>query len=121
LAFLLAPYLAKSLPGIGVLGSVVGGAAALAKNVRMVESGQMTQRDAAVDTAKETVGAGLATAFSAAVAGAVGGGLIVSLGVAVAAGVAGKYAYDRGVELLEGRIAIKDDQALEDAEILGQD
>ena len=121
MAFHLAPYLAKSLPGIGVFGSVVGGAAALAKNARLVESGQITQQDAAIDTAKETVGAGLATVFSAAVAGAVGGGLAVSLGVAVAAGVAGKYAYDRGVEFLEGRLVVKDDQAIEDAEILNQE
>ena len=104
MAFHLAPYLAKSLPGIGVFGSVVGGAAALAKNARLVESGQITQQDAAIDTAKE-----------------VGGGLAVSLGVAVAAGVAGKYAYDRGVEFLEGRLVVKDDQAIEDAEILNQE
>jgi hypothetical protein len=32
---------------------------------------------------------------------AVGGGLLVSIGTALVAGVAAKYAWDRGVELLE--------------------
>ncbi len=105
MAFHLAPYLAKSLPGIGVLGGIVGGAAALAKNAHLLKAGKVTRKDAVIDTSKETVGAGLATAFSAAVAGAVGGGLVVSLGVAVAAGIAGKYAWDRGMEFAEQKIA----------------
>jgi hypothetical protein len=105
MAFHLAPYLAKSLPGIGVLGAIVGGAAALAKNAHLLKSGKVTRQEAVIDTGKETVGAGLATAFSAAVAGAVGGGLAVSLGVAVAAGLAGKYVWDRGMDLAEQKIA----------------
>ena len=56
-------------------------------------------------TGKETVGAGLATAFSAVAAGAVGGGLVVSLGTALVAGVAAKYLWDAGVELVEKQLA----------------
>ncbi len=114
--FYLAPYLAKSLPGIGVLGGIVGGAAALAKNFHLLQAGKVTRKNAAIDTGKETVGAGLATAFSAAAAGAVGGGLVVSLGVAIAAGIAGKYAWDRAVEYTEAKIAARnsDDPLAED-------
>ena len=99
--FHLAPYLAKSVPGVGVLGALVGGAAALAKNVRLLKEKRITNTEAAIDTGKETVGAGLATALSAVAATAVGGGLVVSLGTALVAGVAAKYAWDRGVDLVE--------------------
>ncbi|CAA7622599.1 magnetosome protein MamC [Magnetospirillum sp. SS-4] len=99
--FHLAPYLAKSVPGIGVLGALVGGAAALAKNARLLKEKRITNTEAAIDTGKETIGAGLATALSAVAATAVGGGLAVSLGTALVAGVAAKYAWDRGVELVE--------------------
>lgn len=105
MAFHLVPYLAKSVPGVGILGAIVGGAAAMAKNAHLLRDGKISGRDAAIDTGKETVGAGLATAFSAVVVGAVGGGLAVSLGVAVVAGIAGKYVWDRGVEYVEGQVA----------------
>ena len=104
MAFRFAPYLAKSVPGVGVLGAIVGAVGAVSKNAQLLKEGKVTQREAALDTTKETAGAGLATAFSAAVVGAVGGGLAVSVGVALAAGIAGKYAFDRGAEYLEARI-----------------
>ncbi len=104
MAFQFAPYLAKSVPGVGFLGAIVGAVGAVSKNAQLLKEGKITQREAAVDTTKETAGAGLATAFSAAVVGAVGGGLAVSVGVALAAGIAGKYAFDRGAEYLEARI-----------------
>ena len=101
MSFQLAPYLAKSVPGIGLLGGIVGGAAALAKNARLLKDKQITGTEAAIDTGKEAAGAGLATAFSAVAATAVGGGLVVSLGTALIAGVAAKYAWDLGVEFVE--------------------
>jgi uncharacterized BrkB/YihY/UPF0761 family membrane protein len=107
MVFQLAPYLAKSVPGVGVLGAIVGAVGAVAKNAQLLKDGKISQRDAALDTTKETAGAGLATAFSAAVVGAVGGGLAVSLGVALAAGIAGKYAFDRGAEYIEDRCKVK--------------
>ncbi|MEO5367137.1 MAG: magnetosome protein MamC [Magnetococcus sp. WYHC-3] len=101
MSFSLARYLAQSTAGVGVLGAIVGGAAAAAKNVRLYQAGQVSSREAAIDTGKEAAGAGLATAFSAFAAGVVGGGLAVSLGTAFAAGVVGKYAWDEGVALVE--------------------
>ena len=95
MVFRLAPYLAESVPGVGVLGAIVGGSATIAKNSKLLKDGKISERDAVIDTVKETAGAGVATAFSAAVVGAVGGGLVLSLGVAVVAAVAGKYTWDR--------------------------
>jgi len=107
MSFKLAPYLAQSVTGIGVLGGIVGGAATLAKNARLLQTKQVTPKAAAIDTGKETVGAGVATAFSAVAAGAVGGGLAVSLGVAVVAGVAAKYLWDAGVEMVEKELSTR--------------
>ncbi|MBF0252105.1 MAG: magnetosome protein MamC [Alphaproteobacteria bacterium] len=99
MAFQLAPFLAQSVPGVGILGGIVGGSATLAKNLRN-NDGSMSTQDIAIDTAKETAGAGLATAFSAWTVGIVGGGLTVSLGTAFVAAVAGKYAYDKAMEAI---------------------
>ena len=104
MAFQLAPYLARSVPGVGVLGAIVGAVGAVSKNAQLLKDGKISQREAALDTTKETAGAGVATAFSAAVVGAVGGGLAVSVGVALAAGIAGKYVFDRGADYLEAKI-----------------
>ena len=114
MAFRFAPYLAKSVPGVGVLGAIVGAVGAVSKNAQLLKEGKVTQREAALDTTKETAGAGLATAFSAAVVGAVGGGLAVSVGVALAAGIAGKYAFDRGAEYLEARIKATQEDVSDD-------
>ena len=114
MAFQLAPYLAKSVPGIGALGAIVGAAGALAKNGQLLKQGKISQQEAAIDTVKETAGAGVATAFSAGVVGAVGGGLAVSLGVAVVAAVVGKYAWDRGAEFIEARVKANGEEATDD-------
>jgi hypothetical protein len=105
MSFNLAMVLAKSVGGVGVLGGVVGGSAALAKNIKKKRDGEeISNRDMAIDTGKETVGAGVATAFSAFSAGVVGGGLVVSLGTAFVAAAAGKFAWDYGVEFVEEKI-----------------
>ncbi|MGN7611820.1 magnetosome protein MamC [Magnetococcales bacterium HHB-1] len=101
MSFNLALFLSQSVSGVGVLGGVVGGSAALAKNVRKRKKKEISRVDAAYDVSKEAVGAGVATAFSAFTAGVVGGGLVISLGTAFAAATAGKYAWDRGMEKLE--------------------
>ncbi|MBF0176339.1 MAG: magnetosome protein MamC [Magnetococcales bacterium] len=101
MSFNLAVYLAQSVGGVGVLGGVVGGAGALAKNIQRKEKCEIDNREMLADTGKEAVGAGIATAFSAFSAGVVGGGLVVSLGTAFIAGAVGKYACDRGMEYLE--------------------
>ncbi|MBF0193739.1 MAG: magnetosome protein MamC [Magnetococcales bacterium] len=105
MSFNLAMVLAKSVGGVGVLGGIVGGSAALAKNIKKKRAGEeISNKDMAIDTGKETVGAGVATAFSAFSAGVVGGGLAVSLGTAFVAAVAGKYAWDYGVDFVEEKI-----------------
>jgi len=114
MAFQLAPYLAKSVPGVGILGAIVGAVGAVSKNAQLLKDGKITQREAALDTTKETAGAGLATAFSAAAVGAVGGGLAISVGVALAAGIAAKYAFDRGADYLEARVKEKGMHASDD-------
>lgn len=50
MAFHLVPYLAKSVPGVGIIGAVVGGAAAMAKNAHLLKDGKITGREAAIDT-----------------------------------------------------------------------
>ncbi|MEE9545619.1 MAG: magnetosome protein MamC [Rhodospirillales bacterium] len=101
MAFQLAPFLARSVPGVGVLGGIVGGAAALAEGLKAKERGEVDSRQVAASTVKEAAGAGAATAFSAFAAGLVGGGLVVSLATAFTAAVAGKYVWDRGMDCLQ--------------------
>ena len=86
MAFQFAPYLASSVAGVGVLGAIIGGAAAAAKNIQLLRGGKTSQWHAIVDTGRETAGAGVATAFSAAAVDTVGAGLMMSVGVAVVAG-----------------------------------
>nr|CRH04702.1 Magnetosome protein MamC [Candidatus Magnetococcus massalia] len=107
-AFNLAMYLAKSAPGVGVLGGVVGGSAALAKNLKAKQDGaDISTEEIVIDTSKEALGAGVATTISAYTVGVVGGGLVLSLGTAFAAAVAGKYAWDYGVEKVEQKLQEK--------------
>jgi hypothetical protein len=115
MSFNLAMFLSKSVGGVGVLGGVVGGSAALAKNIKKKREGEdISNQEIAIDTGKEAVGAGVATAFSALSAGVVGGGLVVSLGTAFAAAAAGKYAWDYGVDFVEEKIRLKNQSDLED-------
>ena len=102
----LAMLLSKGTSGLGVLGGVVGGSIALAKNLKKRQNGDaISNREIAVDTGKEAVGTGVATAFSAFTVGVVGGGLAVTLGTAFAAAAAGKYAWDYGVDYVEAQLA----------------
>ncbi|MBF0588334.1 MAG: magnetosome protein MamC [Magnetococcales bacterium] len=108
MTFNLATFLARSVGGVGVLGGIVGGSAALAKNIKAKRNGDITTKEAAIDTGEEAVGAGLATALSAYAAGLVGGGLVVSLGTAFTAAAVGKYAWDRGVDYLHDKVEKSD-------------
>ena len=102
MAYHLVGHLARGVPGIGLLGGIVGGSAAVAKNLKARKDGEdISNSEIAKEAAKEAAGAGAATVFSAYVVGIVGGGLVISLGTAFAAAVAGKYAWDRVVENLE--------------------
>lgn len=112
--FHFASYLARSVPGVGLLGAIVGAAGAGAKNLKLLKDGKISQQEAIIDTGKETVGAGVATAISAAAVGAVGAGFATSLGVAVIAAVAGKYAWDRCADYVEAQIAPRGAQTSDD-------
>lgn len=105
MAFQLAPFLAQSVPGVGLLGAIVGGSAALAKNYKDYKKGSVDAKAASVDVGKETAGAGVATAVSAAAVGAVGGGLAVSLVTALAVATGAKYVWDRSMEQVDAYAA----------------
>ncbi len=98
----LAPCLARSVPGIGVLSGIIGGSATLAKNLKARKDGEdISTFEIVEDTVNKTAWAGVATMFSAYAVGLVGGGVAISLGTAFAAAVAGMYAVDWGIERLE--------------------
>ncbi len=110
MSFNLAMFLSRSVGGVGVIGGIVGGSAALAKNVKRKSRGEITTKEAVIDTSEEAVGAGVATAFSAFAAGVVGGGLVVSLGTAFTAAALGKYAWDRSVEYAHDKLDKSEDE-----------
>ncbi|MBL6992166.1 MAG: magnetosome protein MamC [Bacteriovoracaceae bacterium] len=98
--FNLATFVGQSSFGFGVLGGVVGGSIAAAKNIKLHVNGKVEAQDALTDTAQEMVGSGVATAVGALAVGAVGGGMIASLGTAFVVAVGGKFAWDRGYEAI---------------------
>lgn len=79
----------------GTVGAIVGGTAAIARDVKRVKDGEMTTSQAAGDIAKESAGTGIATAAGVAVVGTLGmTGFLGILGmVGVASGT--KYIWDR--------------------------
>lgn len=102
MTFHLLPLLARSVPGAGIIGGIVGGSATLANNLKARNDGaDISNAEIAVNTAKEAAGSGAATALGAVAVGVVGGGLVISLGAAFAASVAGKYAWDLAMERID--------------------
>ena len=83
--------LPKSIPGMGILGAIVGGTNAIAKNAELLRAGSISQTDAALDTGKEALKNGVATALTFAVVGAVTSELAVSIGVTLVLGTTLKY------------------------------
>ncbi len=116
-SFNLAHYLSQSASGVGLLGAVVGGSAAAAKNYKSLREGSISYNDALYDTGKEGLGAGVATAISAVAAGAVGGGFAVSLGTAFLAAFGAKYAWDQAVVKVE---ALTKDEAEKNSDLAVQ-
>ncbi len=68
----------------GLLGTVIGGTAAMAVDIHRVQDGQMTMTQALTDSLAKGAGVGVATAAATAVARAVGGGPILSIAVIIA-------------------------------------
>ena len=112
MAFHLAQFLAQSSGGVGVIGAIVGGSAAAAKNYKNYKDGTVSGADAVKDVTKETTGAGVATAVSAVAAGIVGGGLAVSLITAVAVAFGTKYVWDRAMETVFRQLPSDDRERL---------
>ena len=111
----LAHYLAQSASGVGVLGAIVGGSAAAAKNYKDNKDGLITTKEAVYDTTKEAAGAGIATAISAVAVGVVGGGLMLSIGTAFAVAAGTKYAWDRTMEEVDNSLSKSDADELDEA------
>ncbi len=111
----LAHYLAQSTSGVGVLGAIVGGSGAAAKNYKDHKDGLISTQEAVYDTTKQAAGAGVATAVSALAVGAVGGGLALSLGTAFAVAAGTKYAWDRAMEEVDDSIMKSDADDLDEA------
>lgn len=94
----LGPFLAESVPGMGILGGIVGTTNAIAKNVERVSRKTVSGKDALLDIGQEGFKNGLATALTFAAVGSIGGELIVSVGATLIIGSTLKYLWDRGFE-----------------------
>lgn len=99
--FHFASMLAHSSSSLGILGAVVGGSIATAKNYKAVQDGSIDYTDAAVDVGKETLGAGVATTMGVVATGVLGGGFVVSLVTVMAVASGTKYAWDRVVDNID--------------------
>jgi len=73
-----------ALLSAGLLGTVIGGAAAMAVDLHKIQEGRMTLAQAFTDSLAKGAGVGVATAAATAVARAVGGGPVLSLAVIIA-------------------------------------
>jgi hypothetical protein len=111
----LAAYLAQTTSGIGIFGAIVGGAAAAAKNYKDNQDGLVSTKDAVIDTSKEAAGAGVATAVSAVAAGTVGSSLILTVGTALVVAAGTKYAWDRGMEVVDAQLSKRDMDEIDSA------
>lgn len=79
-------YLLKA----GILGTIIGGSAALGMNLHKVKNSEMTMEQAITNSLAKGAGAGVATAVGAAAASAVSGGVMSAV---VMAGAASSVVY----------------------------
>lgn len=99
--FRLGPYLAETTIGMGVLGAIVSGTNATAKNAELVRTGAVTPSEAALDVGKEALKNGVVTAATFVAVASLGGELIASVGLTLIIGTTLKYAWDRGYDALD--------------------
>lgn len=78
-------YHPKYVLNAGILGTIVGGSAALGMNLHKVRNNEMTMEQALSNSLAKGAGAGVATAVGAAAASAVSGGVLSALVMAAAA------------------------------------
>lgn len=110
--FRLGPYLAETTIGMGVLGAIISGTNATAKNVERVRKGTITPGDAAVDIGKEALKNGVVTAATFVAVAGLGGELIASVGLTLVIGSTLKYAWDRGYDALDEEARVADRKRL---------
>ncbi|MGB0126459.1 MAG: hypothetical protein WBP72_02390 [Rhodocyclaceae bacterium] len=94
-----------SLANMAVVGAIVGGAAAAARNVRRLHQDEIDFGTAVARTGRAVVASGLATAVAGAVAGAVADHGALRLSVMFGVGVATLYGLSTWAEGKEGRNA----------------
>ena len=109
-------FLSQSTGSIGILGGLVGGTAAAAKNIKDYRNGDVTETQAAIEVGKETLGAGVATAAGAAAAGLVGTSVVASVLAVITVSTGAKFLWDMGVDKIEESLVEKDDLDAELAE-----
>lgn len=78
-------YHSKYILNAGILGTVVGGSAALGMNLHKVRSNEMTMEQALSNSLAKGAGAGVATAVGAAAASTISGGFMSVVVMAAAA------------------------------------
>lgn len=101
LPFLLGPYLAETAVGMGVMGAMISGTNAAAKNVERVRTGSISETGALIDLGNEVVKNGVATAATFAVVASLGVEIVAAVGVTLIVGTTLKYAWDRGRDAVE--------------------
>jgi hypothetical protein len=104
--FRLGPYLAETTVGMGVLGAIISGTNAMARNSERVRKGLLTPADAAVDVGKEALKNGVVTAATFVAVASLGGELVASVGLTLVIGTTLKYAWDRGYDALDEERAV---------------
>ena len=107
LPFRLGPYLAETTVGMGVLGAIISGTNAVAKNAERVRLGTITPADAAIDVGKEALKNGVVTAATFVAVASLGGELAVSVGLTLVIGSTLKYAWDRGYDAVDETLKIE--------------
>ncbi len=83
-----------AVTAMGLVGAMLGGVAAAARDLRATRDGTMTRNEAMGDVVKEAVGTGLATAVGTAAGGLVFRNGALALATMAVVGVGTKYLYD---------------------------
>ncbi len=105
--FQLGPHLAESTIGMGVLGGLISGTNAVARNAERVRIGSATREEAAIDVGKEVLKNGVATAATFVAVASFGGELLVSVGLTLVIGTTLKYIWDRGYDAVDETLTSK--------------
>jgi hypothetical protein len=86
---------------MGILGAIVAGTNATAKNVELLRQGSISETDAVLDIGEEALKNGLATALTFATVAVIGGELIASVAATLVIGASLKFLWDRSSDYVE--------------------